>query len=206
MLRSKVVWGLIVCGLAVAAPVCACAVVDWNEIILEAVTAGQPGPIGMVDIALVQVAVHDSVQAIKRRFEPYHVEIEGAKFEGNRGRRSAAVAAAAHAALVGMYPLEAATLDAAYFNYLADHNLIGDPGILLEQQVAVRILPLRRVNPIPLPPPFVDGTAPGARRTRSWGIRRRLRRSRRCSRRGWQSLIRSHSRARHGFVRNHRRH
>jgi hypothetical protein len=71
------------------------------------------------------------------------------------------VAAAAHDVLVGMYPTQAATLDAAYFNYLADHNLSGDPGILVGQKVAERILPLRRVNPDPLPPPFVGGTDPG---------------------------------------------
>ena len=73
------------------------AVTDWNAITLDAVTAGRPGPIGMVDVALVQAAVHDAVQALDRRYEPYHVEIKGA-----RGRRSAAVAAAAHDMLVGM--------------------------------------------------------------------------------------------------------
>jgi hypothetical protein len=157
MLRSKGIAGLIVCGLIVAGPASADAVVDWNEIALEAVTAGRPGAIGAVDIALVQVAVHDAVQAIDRRFEPYHVEIAGAS-----GRRAAAVAAAAHDVLVGMYPTQAATLDAAYFNYLADKNLSGDPGIPVGQQVAARILPLRRTNPEPLPPPFVGSTAPGA--------------------------------------------
>ena len=39
-------------------------------------TVGRPGPIGIVDIALVQVAVHDAVQAIDRQFEPYHAEID----------------------------------------------------------------------------------------------------------------------------------
>jgi len=157
MLRSKGIAALIVCGFIVAGPASADAVVDWNEITLEAVTAGRPGVIGAVDIALVQVAVHDAVQAIDQRFEPYHVEIARAK-----GRRAAAVAAAAHAVLVGMYPAQAATLDAAYFNYLADKNLGGDPGILVGQEVAARILPLRRTNPDPLPPPFVGGTGPGA--------------------------------------------
>ena len=160
MLRRKNMTALIACGLlGVSAPAAlahADAVTDWNEITVDAVTVGRPGPIGIVDIALVQVAVHDAVQAIDRRFEPYHVEIEGA-----RGRRSAAVAAAAHDVLVGMYPAQAATLDPIYFNYLADNGLTGDPGILVGQQVAARILPLRRVNPNPLPPPFVGGTDVG---------------------------------------------
>jgi hypothetical protein len=132
------------------------AVVDWNEIAVAAVTTGRPGPIGVVDIALVHVAVHDAVQAIERRFEPYHAEFPGAK-----GSRSAAVAAAAHDVLVGMYPAQAASLDALYFSYLADRGLSGDPGIAVGQEIAKLILPLRRENPDPLPPPFVGGTEPG---------------------------------------------
>ena len=109
-----------------------------------------------VDIALVQVAVHDAVQAIEKRFEPYHVELDRAY-----GRRSAAVAAAAHDVLVGMYPAQAATLDPIYFSYLADHGLTDDPGLTVGQQAAARILPLRRVNPNPLPPPFVGSNEIG---------------------------------------------
>ena len=67
----KRVAGLILCGLlSGAGPACADAVVDWNQITVDAVTVGRPGPIGLVDIALVQVAVHDAVQAIERRVEP----------------------------------------------------------------------------------------------------------------------------------------
>ncbi len=102
MLLRKNMTALIACGLlgvfGAGAPAHADAVTDWNAITLDAVTAGRPGPIGMVDVALVQAAVHDAVQALDRRYEPYHVEIEGAK-----GKRSAAVAAAAHDVLVGMY-------------------------------------------------------------------------------------------------------
>jgi hypothetical protein len=100
-------------------------------------------------------------QAIERRFEPYHADIEAGPGERIKGRLSGAVAAAAHGVLVGMYPAQATALDTTYFNYLADHGLNGDPGILVGQQVAARILPLRRVNPNPLPPPFVGGTGVG---------------------------------------------
>ncbi|HEU5135778.1 MAG TPA: vanadium-dependent haloperoxidase [Steroidobacteraceae bacterium] len=157
----KRITGLLLCGLLAGAAgaradVVADPVVDWNQITVDAVTAGRPGPIGMVDIALVHIAVHDAVQAIEKRFEPYHFESRRAS-----GKRSAAVAAAAHDVLVGMYPNQTATLDSIYFNYLADHGLGGDPGIAVGQQAALRILPLRRVNPDPLPPPFVGGTAVG---------------------------------------------
>jgi hypothetical protein len=146
----KTVTALIVCGLLGATSAArADAVVHWNEITAEAVTAGRPGPIGVVDLALVQVAVHDAVQAIERRYEPYHAELAHA-----HGKRSAAVAAAAYHTLVGMYESQTAVLDAKYAEYLANHGLTGDPGLEVGQQIAAAILPLRRVNPNPLPPPF----------------------------------------------------
>jgi hypothetical protein len=109
-----------------------------------------------VDLALVQVAVHDAVQAIDRRFEPYYAEVPRA-----HGSRSAAAAAAAHAVLVGFYPAQASMLDETYFNYLADKGLTGNPGLEVGEKVAAAILPLRRVDPNPLPEPFTGGTGIG---------------------------------------------
>lgn len=155
--RPFAVAALGVCGvIGIAGPACGDAVTDWNEIAQAAIVAGRPGPIGVVDSALVQVAVHDAVQAIDRRFEPYHVELRGAK-----GSRSAAAAAAAHGVLVGIYPAQAATLDATYFNYLATHGLSNDPGLSVGEKVAAAILPLRRADPSPLPAPFTGGTGIG---------------------------------------------
>jgi hypothetical protein len=148
---------LILCGSwSWAAPVGADPVTDWNEIAQPAIAAGRPGPPGALDSALVQIAVHDAVQALDRRFEPYHVEVKGAK-----GRRAAAVAAAAHDVLVGLYPMQQGALDTAYFNYLANNGLNGDPGLLVGQKVAVGILPLARKAPSPPPPDFLGGTEPG---------------------------------------------
>ena len=157
MNRFKVLAATSVCVLAHwAGSACADAVTDWNEITVAAVTVGRPGPIGSLDIALVQLAVHDAVQAIDRRFEPYHVEIRTAK-----GSRSAAAAAAAHDVLVGLYPAQSGSLDASYHDYLANNGLTGDPGIKVGEKVAAEFLPLRRANPDPLPPPFEGGTDPG---------------------------------------------
>jgi hypothetical protein len=154
--KTLVIAALSLCGGIAAGPARGDAVVDWNEIAQQAIVAGRPGPIGVVDSALVQVAVHDAVQAIDRRFEPYHVEVKGA-----HGSRSAAAAAAAHAVLVGIYPAQAVTLDATYFNYLAAHGLTDDPGLLVGEKVAAGILPLRRTDPSPLPAPFTGGTGIG---------------------------------------------
>jgi hypothetical protein len=132
-------------------------VTDWNAITLQAAFSNTlPGPGPILDIALVQAAVHDGVQAIERRFEPYHVTIPGAS-----GSLDAAVAAAAHDMLVGLYPSQQASLDATYAAYLASHGLQGDPGLAAGQAAAVGMLPLRRMPPNPLPPPFTGGTAPG---------------------------------------------
>jgi hypothetical protein len=149
--------GLALCALTIwSGTASADAVTDWNEITMTAVTASRPGPAGMLDVALVHVAIHDAVQAIEKRFEPYHVEIQGAK-----GSRSAAVAAAAHDVLVGLYPDKVATFDAAYYDYLGRKGLTNDPGLDAGHKAAAGILPLRRSTPDPLPPPFVGGTGTG---------------------------------------------
>ncbi len=153
----KVLAGLLAWGaLGWAGPVLADAVTDWNEIAQPAIAAGRPGGQGALDAALVQVAVHDAVQAFEHRFEPYHVDIKRAS-----GSPSAAVAAAAHDVLVGLYPTQATALDTAYYNYLANNGLTGDPGLAVGQKVAAGILPLARKTPNPPPPPFVGGSAPG---------------------------------------------
>lgn len=149
--------GLIVCGfLSWSGLALADSVTHWNEIAAASVASGRPGPIGQTDLALVQAAVHDAVQAIEGRFEPYYAEVPGAS-----GSPDAAVAAATHDVLVGFYPAQAVTLDTAYFNYLADNGLGGDPGLAVGQAVAARILPLRRLNPNPLPAPYIGSNAIG---------------------------------------------
>jgi hypothetical protein len=158
MTRNQQLASLILCGglLGSADYVQADAVTDWNEIAAASVTAGRAGPIGLVDLALVQAAVHDAVQAIEHRYEPYYAEVPGA-----HGSRSAAVAAAAHGVLVGFYPTQETTLNTTYFNYLANNGLTGNPGVEVGEKVAAAIIPLRRLNPDPLPPPFIGGTDPG---------------------------------------------
>ena len=150
---------LVACGSMIwMGPASADAVTDWNEIAQTAIAAGRPGPTGVLDSALVQIAVHDAVQAIDRRFEPYLFEMKGAK-----GSRQAAVAAAAHDVLVGLYQAQASNLDTLYFNYLASNGLGSDPGLAVGQKAAAAVLPLglARQAPVPAPPPFIGGTDPG---------------------------------------------
>jgi hypothetical protein len=138
-------------------------VVDWNAITLQAVSAAgpvaRPGPSGILDIAIVHIAVHDAVQAIEHRFKPYHTQIPGAT-----GSRVAAVAKAAHDVLVARFPLQTASLDATYHAYLASNGLLEtDPGVLVGQQAAAGILALRANDgSFPANPEiFTGGTGPG---------------------------------------------
>jgi hypothetical protein len=146
------------------------AVLDWNAIAVNAISMAEPprpGPVGFLDLAVVQAAVYDAVQAIDRRFKPYHVEIAGAS-----GSPEAAAAKAAHDVLVQIFPAQAASLDTAYRDYLASKGLAGDnPGVAVGQAAAAGILALRADDgrvPTPLPPPFTGDTAPGVWRPTSY--------------------------------------
>ncbi len=120
----------------------------------------RPGQVGFIDLAMVQVAVHDAVQAYEKRFQSYSGEISGAA-----GSQRAAIATAAHDVLVdiySLYPWVVADTDAKYMQYLTDNGLIGDPGILVGQQAAAGIIGLRVNDGRFAPgPPFIGGTGPG---------------------------------------------
>lgn len=151
MLKSKALAGVLALSLTGPGTVLASAdaVEHWNEITMAVVSPQRPGPQSMLDVALVHVAIHDAVQSIERRYEPYNVEIANA-----RGSRAAAVAAAAHGVLVGISQdaNQIANVDAAYATFLSNHGLHGDPGLEVGKLVAERMLPLRRATPQGVPP------------------------------------------------------
>ena len=142
------------------------AVLDWNEIAVNTISTAsppRPGPVGFLDMAIVQAAVYDAVQAIGGKFKPYHVEIPGAS-----GSPEAAAAKAAHDVLVSIFPVQETSLDTAYRDYLTKKGLAeNDPGVAVGQTAAAGILALRANDgrvPNPLPPPFTGGQpgpAPG---------------------------------------------
>jgi hypothetical protein len=151
-----------------ATPVLADAVSDWNAITSQAVIAAgpvmRPGASIMLDFAMVHAAVHDGVQAIEGKYEPYAISIPGAS-----GSSIAAAATAAHDVLVSRFPLQApgpTGLDATYLAYLAANNLlITDPGVAVGQQAAAFLIALRANDgsfPNPPLPPFNGPPNPGA--------------------------------------------
>ena len=139
------------------------AVTDWNAIAVQAlVTAAppRPGPVVFLDLAIVQAAVHDAVQAIDGRFEPYHVQHPGSLWLPGRSRRQAA-----HDVLVNILPGQADSLDTTYHDYFATHGLAeDDPGVAAGEVAAAGILALRANDgrvPNPLPPALHRRPDPG---------------------------------------------
>jgi hypothetical protein len=135
-------------------------VIDWNAIAYQtAGTAQRPIPTGVLDVATVQAAVYDAVQAIERKYEPYYVDIPGAS-----GSSAAAAAKAAYDVLVHRFPAQASALAATYQNYLTTHGLSeSDPGTAVGAKAAAGIIALRGCDgSFPsTSTPFVGGTAPG---------------------------------------------
>lgn len=92
------------------------AALDWNTVAIDTIwTASppRPGPVGFLDMAVVQAAVYDAVQAIIGKFKPYHVQIPGAS-----GSPDVAAAKAAHDVLVNIFPAQSTSLDTTYRDYL----------------------------------------------------------------------------------------
>jgi hypothetical protein len=147
--------------LATPTAVSADVVSDWNAIAVQAtITGARPNPTGVIDIAMVQAAIYDAVQAIERRYEPYYVEIKEAS-----GSPEAAAATAAHDVLVSRFPAQSASLDATYQQYLFNHGLAeNDLGVKVGARAAAGIIALRACDgsfPSPAPPPFIGGTGLG---------------------------------------------
>src|SRR5215475_6985422 len=118
MMKPHRLLGVVVCAwLSWTGTVHADAVTDWNVIGVQALAMAappRPGPVRFLDLAIVQAAVYDAVQAIDRRFQPYHTTIPGVT-----GSPAAAAASAAHDILVNIVPSQATSLDTTYHEYLA---------------------------------------------------------------------------------------
>ena len=137
-----------------ALPTQADVVTEWNAVTVDC-SGNRAGPSGLFDIALVQTAVHDAVQAIQGRFEAY--EYENPALLGV-GSPAAAAAAAAYGTLVGLYgadnPCLATVTDPAV-------TYAGDPGLQAGNEAAAALLPLYRPSFALPSDPFLGGTAPG---------------------------------------------
>jgi hypothetical protein len=116
------------------------AVLDWNATALQQIGAGHPGPAGVIDLAVVQAAVHDAVQAYVPEYQPYALNIEGAN-----GSQIAAIATAARDTLIGrLPPAQDVAVQALWEGYLNSRAIsLVDPGVAVGSLAAAGVLALR---------------------------------------------------------------
>lgn len=121
------------------------AVVFWNAVADNsiAVVGGKSPQQGSIEVAIVQTAVYDAVNAIcGYPFTAYAVKPEVQA----PARTEAAVAAAAHDVLIALYPGQASALDQQYSDYLGalqGPSKAKANGIAVGRQTAAGILELR---------------------------------------------------------------
>src|SRR5712691_6912359 len=76
-------------------------ITDWNDKVVAAGVQARQAPfVHTRSVAIVHVAMFDAVNSIDRRYTPYRVQVSPAAGTS----REAAAAAAAHFALVRLYP------------------------------------------------------------------------------------------------------
>ena len=137
-------------------------VLDWNVTALKAIsTAPINPPLEARNLAIVHAAMFDAVNSIVGEFHAYAVELAAP----NGASPDAAAAAAAHFALVQVYPAQQAMLDTAYAASLASIP-DGPPktdGITVGETVAAQILAIRASDGAgaAIAAPYTPGTAPG---------------------------------------------
>jgi len=135
-------------------------VTDWNNAALDAIRTGRtPPPIASRSLAILHVSIYDAVNGIARTNEPYLVQSSAP----SSASREAAASAAAHKALVNLFPAAASSFDALHAAILA--GIPNGPqktaGIVWGEFVANQILAARANDGSDaiVPPP--GGSGPG---------------------------------------------
>ena len=138
-------------------------VLDWNNVLLSIVNTpgAQPPNIQPTrNFAILHTAIYDAVDAIDRTHEPYLIDVRAPR----DASETAAADAAAHAALVGLYPAQQSTLDTDYAAELSQVTTgpAKDKGVRLGEKVASELLAIRANDGSNLAAtPFVPGPNPG---------------------------------------------
>ncbi len=153
-------WFATVAILVVPGVAAADVVTEWNErAIASATEARQLAFVATRTMAIVHTAVFDAVNSIDGRYAPYKVKVSAPPGSSP----DAAAVAAAHAALVRLFPAQRATLDGAYMASLAK---VADgsgkaAGIAVGEQVAAEIIALRASDGADVPNTYRPSTTPG---------------------------------------------
>jgi hypothetical protein len=134
-------------------------VVVWSAV-MQATVSHVPDPFLQVRSATIaQVAVFEAVNAIAREYEPY---LGGVSAPADASPEAAAIAAA-HRALVELYPDRAISLDAQRAASLeaVDDGPAEEAGIAAGEAAAERVLAARIDDGSSTNPPYTPGTEPG---------------------------------------------
>jgi len=138
-------------------------VARWNRVMTTAAAAEQTDPLTESRVfSIVHAAIHDALNAIERRNEPYREGLSAA----SGALPEAAVAAAAHAALVQLLPVRKADFEvelAEALEQMKDKRAAAD-GMRVGKQAAARMIALRRDDGANRPIAQAAGTKPGAYR------------------------------------------
>ena len=141
-------------------------VLEWNQIFIDTLIAtNTPNSSSQRLGAIVHTAIFDAYNGIERRYTPIFVQDRAP----SGASRRAAVIAAAHTALVGLFPLRQTALDDSYAASLAalsddggDGGQSRERGIAWGNEVAKAVLGWRATDGFSGSyPPFTGGTAIG---------------------------------------------
>jgi PAP2 superfamily len=145
---------------SIGIPANADVVTDWNNAALDAIRTGNaPPPIASRALAILHTSIYDAVNGIDRRHEAYLVP----SAVPASASREAAASAAAHGALVNLFPASTSSFDALHAAILA--TIPNGPhktaGIVWGEFVANQILAARANDgsSAVVPPP--GGSGPG---------------------------------------------
>jgi len=151
-------------GLLLTAPMTAVAgnvITDWDEKAVGIVQPGMtfPPPTVSRTMAILHVAMFDSVNSIEQRYKPYLVRLPAAPDTS----KEAAAAAAAAAVLVKLAPDAAADVQSTLTNYLATlpDGEAKSNGVKLGQEVAAKILEAREKDGASVADAYRPRTRPG---------------------------------------------
>src|SRR5213082_898492 len=147
-------------GSSIGTPANGDVVTDWNNATLDAIRTGRtPPPIASRSLAILHVSIYDAVNGIARTNEPYLVQSSAP----SSASREAAASAAAHQALVNLFPAAASSFDALHAAILAaiPNGPQKTAGIVWGEFVANQILAARANDGwnATVPPP--GGSGPG---------------------------------------------
>jgi hypothetical protein len=135
-------------------------IVRWNRVATDAAAAAQTDPMTESRIfTIMHIAIHDAVNTIDRRYEPYRAQALSAPGAST----DAAIAAAAHATLIQLMPAAKSAFDAAYEEALlkiADGEA-KKRGLEIGRQTAATILAARKNDGSDRTISRAPGTKPG---------------------------------------------